>query len=127
MRKKKKCTKHSLTNTWVQKWVHMCPWPLTGHQFILESRDPPADIRLWDGFHKESPLSQTETVHRALSLVRLCQQQPQIPGMLQIHMRTLKQGRTLSEKTAPIRQTILLIIKPSNQQISKLQSESCKL
>lgn len=89
---------HSLTSTWVQKWVHMCPRPLTGHQFILESCDPPADIRLWDGLHKQSPLSQTETVHHALSLVHLCQQQPQIPSVLQIHMRTLKQEGTLSEK-----------------------------
>lgn len=81
----------------VQVWIHVCPGPLTGHQLVLESRDPPADVCLRDGLHKESSLCQAEAVHRALSVVLLCQQQRQIPGTLQIHMRTLNtkdQGRT---------------------------------
>lgn len=70
-------------------WVHMRPWTLAGHQLILEGSDPPTDVRLWDGLHKQSPLSQAETVHFSLSLLFLCQQQPQISSLLQIHMRPL--------------------------------------
>ena len=82
---------HSLTYTRVQEWEHVCPRTLTGHQLVLESCNLPAYVGLWDGFHKESPLCQAETKNSALSLVHLCQQQPQIPSPLQVHMRTLKQ------------------------------------
>lgn len=105
----------------MQKWVHVGPRPLTGHQLVLKSRDLPADVRLWDGFHEESPLCQAETVHCALSLVHLCQQQPQISSTLQIHMRTLKregQEDTYSEKLHPLDKSyckgIILIVKPEN-------------
>lgn len=70
-------------------WEQVRSGPLTGHQLILERRDPPADVCLWDGLHKESSLCRAETVHRAQSLVLLRQQHPQIPVMLQIHMRAL--------------------------------------
>lgn len=108
--------RHSPTFTRVQEWEHVCPRPLTGHQLVLESCDPPADVCLWDGFHKENPLCQAETVHCALSLVHLCQQQPQISCTLQIHMRTLKREDTYSEKLHPLDKSscksFILIVKP---------------
>ena len=60
-----------------------CPQPLAD-QLVLERRDPPADVRVWDGLDKERPLLDAEALHLALSLVLLSQQQTQLPVAVQV-------------------------------------------
>lgn len=80
---------HRPTFTRVQVRVHVPPRSLAGHQFVLEGRDPPADVGHGSCLHEESSLGQLEAAHRALSVVLLRQQQCQVAGPLQINVRTL--------------------------------------
>ncbi len=100
----------------MQVWVHVCPGPLTWHQFVLKSCDSPAYICLRDGLHKECALCQAETVHCALSLVLLCQQQRQVAGTLQIHMRTLnREDVSFIWFYTPHCNNDILIVEPANK------------
>lgn len=64
----------ALTSTWVQVWVHVSPRSLTGHQLILEGRDPAADVRGRSCLHEEGALRQSEAAHQAMSVLLLRQQ-----------------------------------------------------
>lgn len=52
-----------LTSTWVQVWVHVSARSLTGHQLVLEGRDPAADVGGRSCLHEEGALRQSEAAH----------------------------------------------------------------
>lgn len=80
----------ALTQTRAQVGVRLSAGAPRGHQLVLQRRDPPADVRGGDRFHKQGPVPQGKAAHGGLSVLSLRQQERQLASSLQVHVGPLK-------------------------------------